>query len=151
MSSQCLLYLLSHYIMVNHLTEIKQNFILLNPQKQNGKFLKKLLLYLSGAEEGTRTQFSSYLPDMPGMMLLLLLLCPQIAHSVAYMNIFLIAVRELQWKNELNHTAESIQIQKTLNTLSQSLNGQGASLDCCVFDYSKNKCLAFNLLNLLAF
>lgn len=34
------MYLLPHYIMSNHFTEIKQNFTLLDPQKQYGKFFK---------------------------------------------------------------------------------------------------------------
>lgn len=65
---------------------------------------------------------------MSGTILILFLLCPQLAYFVEHMSIF------LQWKNELNHTAELPQIQNTLNTLAQSLNEQGATLDPRVFN-----------------
>lgn len=80
------MYLLSQYKMVNYLI-IKKNYTLQDPQKQYGEF-KEFSLYPHSAEEVIRMQFSSYLPAKSSIMLILLFLCPRIAHLVVHIHTY---------------------------------------------------------------
>lgn len=66
----------------------------------------ELVFYLPGAEEVARTQFCSCFPALPGMMLILLLLFPQMAHPVEHRNIFLQlwgnSTGKVNWTPQLN-------------------------------------------------